>query len=440
MGDQDLKSLKELGAEMYKWVVDLFPIHRSITGLGVRQTLAYLKKINSELEIKSVPSGYKAFDWTVPKEWVIREAWIKDRFGNYIANISDNNLHIVGYSVPVDKIMPLAELQEHLHSVPEKPNVIPYVTSYYEERWGFCLDHITRMKLTQGNYHVFIDSDLKSGLLNYGELIIPGSTNDEILLSTYVCHPSMANNELSGPVVSSALARWVYSLPKRRYTYRFIFIPETIGSLVYLSLNLPYLKKYVRAGYNVTCVGDDRSFSYLPSRAGGTISDRAALCALRCVAGTWTTYSWLERGSDERQYCAPGIDLPIATIMRTKYGAYPEYHTSADNLDFVSPDGLSGGFQVLKTALLTLERNSFPLAKLLGEPQLSTRGLRSSLSKVGSQVEFKGIVDILSLADGRTDTIEISKITGLSVIEVNHLVRTLSDADLLDLSPNPICT
>ncbi len=371
----------DLGNTMYEWVKDLFPICRSITGPGLRETLLYLQKILPDLIIHEVASGTKAFDWTVPEEWVIRDAFISDENGQRIIDFEKHNLHVVGYSEPVDMWLTLSELEPHLYSLPEQPDAIPYVTSYYKRHWGFCLSDNQRKSLKPIRYHAVIDSELKMGVLNYGEFILPGESEQEIFLSTYICHPSMANNELSGPVVTSAIAQWLSSLEKRRYTYRIIFIPETIGSLVYLSKKLNHLKKHVIAGFNITCVGDDRCYSYLPSRNGKTLSDKVALHVLKHTDPEFKRYTWLDRGSDERQYCAPGVDLPIATIMRSKYGEYPEYHTSMDNLELVTPTSLEGGYIILRKALEIIEQNISLKTTMYGEPQLRKRNLYPSSTK-----------------------------------------------------------
>jgi len=316
----------------------------------------------------------------------------------------------LGYSEPVDKWLTLDELEPHLYSLPDQPDAIPYVTSYYERRWGFCLTHNQRKTLKPGNYHAVINTNLKPGVLNYGELILPGELDQAVFLSTYICHPSMANNELSGPIITTALAQWLASLENRRYTYRIVFIPETIGSIVYLSRNLDHLKKHVIAGFNITCIGDDRSYSYLPSRNGNTLSDKVALHVLKHIDPGLKHYTWLDRGSDERQYCAPGVDLPIATIMRSKYGEYPEYHTSLDDLNLVTPLGLEGGYTALRKALEIIERNVFPKTTVLGEPQLSKRGFSPTLSTKKLKEEFLLIRHFISFCDGQKSVLEIAEL------------------------------
>jgi aminopeptidase-like protein len=410
------------------------PICRSITGSGVRDTLEYLSnKLAGGVRIHTVPSGTPAFDWTVPDEWTIRDAWVENEYGERTIDFQTNNLHLVGYSEPVDQWLDLDELQQHLYSLPEQPDAIPYVTSYYKRRWGFCLSHKQRQQLLPGRYRAVVDADLQPGVLNYGELIIPGDSDQEVFLSTYVCHPSMANNELSGPVVTTAIARWLQSLPQRRYTYRIVFIPETIGSLVYLSRNLDHLKTHVIAGFNVSCIGDDRCYSYLPSRAGDTVADRAARHALHHIEPNYLRYTWLDRGSDERQYCAPGVDLPVAIIMRSKYGQFPEYHTSLDNLNLVTPSGLEGGYNALKSAIEVIELNGRPKAMVLGEPQLGKRGLYPTISQKGSASEVETMMNLLTYADGERDLIEIADLIGVRVQELGEIVERLVEHGLLTL-------
>lgn len=426
--------LKEYGQSMYKLCVELFPICRSITGNGVRETLSILNSvIGGEMVVREVPSGTQVFDWSVPKEWNIRDAWIKDSKGNKILDFKDNNLHVVGYSLPVNKKVNLEELKTIIYTQPEQPDAIPYVTSYYKERYGFCMTQNQKNNLKEDNYHIFIDSELKDGSLTYGEIIIPGDSNKEVFLSTYVCHPSMANNELSGPAVAIYLAKWLKSLPIRRYTYRIIFIPETIGSITYLSQNLEHLKKRVIAGFNISCVGDNRTFSYVASRYGNTLADKVAKNVLRFYYPEYKEYSFLKRGSDERQYNAPGVDLPVCAICRSKYGEYPEYHTSKDNLDFISPEGLAGSFDVYKQCIIALENNYKYKVKVLCEPQLGKRGLYPTISQKGSSKVVKTMTDFIAYADGNNDLIDIGNIIGVPVEELVPIIKNLIDNDLIEV-------
>jgi aminopeptidase-like protein len=337
------------GNEIYNFLKKIFPICRSITGDGNRETLKLIQKA-IPLKIHEVPTGYQAYDWEVPLEWNIKDAYIVDPEGNRIADFKKNNLHVMGYSVPVDKKVSLEELSKHLYSIPDKPDAIPYVTSYYEPKWGFCLTHNERRRLKRGTYRVHIDSSLENGSLSYGELIIPGKSKKEIFLTTYICHPSMANNESSGPSVTTFLAKWILE-KERKYTYRIVFSPETIGAIVYISKNYDALRKNVIAGFNITCVGDNNNYSFLPSRMSNTLADKVARHVLDNFVDNYDEYSFLSKGSDERQYCHPKVDLPLVSVMRSKYGTFSEYHTSLDNLDFVSPAGLQGGFEVNKRCL-----------------------------------------------------------------------------------------
>ena len=416
---------------MWSLAETLFPICRSITGDGVRETLRILSK-HIPMNVKEVPTGTKAFDWVVPKEWNIRDAYIIGPGDKKICDFKKSNLHVVGYSTPIDKIISLDELQKHLYSLPDQPDAIPYVTSYYEERWGFCITHKDRMKLKNGEYHIFIDSNLEVGSLTYGEYIIPGETKKEIFLSTYVCHPSMANNELSGPVVIAFIGKWLAS-QSRRYTYRIVFIPETIGSIVYLSKNLDIMKENIIAGYNITCIGDDRSYSYLPSKSGNTLSDVVAKHVLTYMAPDYISYSFLDRASDERQYCSPLIDLPIASIMRSKYHCYPEYHTSFDNLDLITPSGLLGGYNVLQKAIEVIENNKIIKSKVYGEPQLGKRGLYPNLSLKSNQTDsLKNMMNLIAYADGEKDLLEIAEIIKVPAWSLFDMVRALKDNNILE--------
>lgn len=416
---------------MHQWATDLFPICRSLTGDGVRSTLNYLQQLLPALKMYEIPSGTHAFDWEVPKEWVIRDAYIADVEGNRLVDFKTNNLHVVGYSTSVDAVLNRAELEEHLYSLPELSHAIPYVTSYYSESWGFCLSHEQRSKLGEGPFRVFIDSEHKVGSLSYGELVIPGESSDEILLSTYVCHPSMANNELSGPVVTTALARWVLGLKDRHYTYRIVMVPETIGSVVYLSLHLHHLQKYLKAGWVLTCIGDDRAYSYLPSPSGTTFADRVSKKVMSKSDQRFDEYSFLDRGSDERQYCSPGVDLPVVSLMRSKYGTYPEYHTSLDDLSLVTPSGLQGGLDMMKAVIDEIEENPRWKSTVLGEPQMGKRGLYPTTSTSTSAHEVYDMMNVLAFCDGTRDTEELAAICGISDSQTDAIVSKLIGAGVL---------
>ena len=421
----------DAGADMHQWASDLFPICRSLTGDGVRSTLGYLQQLLPSLKTFEIPSGTRAFDWEVPKEWVIRDAYIADTDGNRLVDFNTNNLHVVGYSIPVDVVLSGAELDEHLHSLPELPHAIPYVTSYYRGTWGFCLTHDQRAQLGDGPFRVLIDSEHKVGSLTYGELIIPGDTSDEILLSTYVCHPSMANNELSGPVVTAALARWILGLEDRHYTYRIVMVPETIGSVVYLSLHLRHLQEHLKAGWVLTCIGDERAYSYLPSPSGATFADRVSKKVMSKLNHRFDEYSFLDRGSDERQYCSPGVDLPVVSLMRSKYGTYPEYHTSLDDLSLVTPSGLQGGLDMMKAVIDELESSPRWKSTVLGEPQMGKRGLYPTTSTSTSGHEVYDMMNVLAFCDGAHDAEELASICSITVSKVEEIVNKLFAAGVL---------
>ena len=421
-----------IGEEIHKFAERLWPINRSLTGEGVRKTLNEIKQILPELIIKKVPSGTKVFDWTVPKEWHVNEAWIKTPSGKKICDFHKNNLNLVGYSKPINKKLPLADLQKNLYSLKDNQNAVPYITSYYKENWGFSITQNERDNLENGDYEVCIDSKLFDGFLNYGELLIKGASKSEIFLSTYICHPSMANNELSGPCVTTFLSKWISSMKDRKYSYRIIFIPETIGSITYLSKNFKEMKDNIFAGFNISCIGDDRSYSYLPSRNGQTLSDKVAKHILSNITEDFKSYSWSDRGSDERQYCAPNIDLPIASIMRTKYGEYPEYHTSLDDLEnVVTSEGLTGGYNALKLAIEAIEKNVYPKVTVLCEPQLGKYDLYPSIGGPKTTRELKNMMNLISFSDGTNDLVDIANICEIPVWELYPILETLKSKGLL---------
>ena len=426
-----------IGKKIHNLAKELWPINRSITGAGVVQTLKILQRIVPDLKIKSFKSGSKVFDWKIPHEWEIKDAWVKNASGKKIIDFNKNNLHIVGYSSPINRVLSFHQLNKKLHSIKKQPNAIPYVTSYYKKNWGFCLKHNLRKKLKKGKYHVFINSNFKkNGKLTYGEILIPGKSKKEIFLSTYICHPSMANNELSGPCVTIYLANWIKKLKKRFYTYRIVFVPETIRSIAYLSKNYKSMKKKVLAGYNICCIGDDRNYSYLPSRNSETLSDITAKHVLRWKIKKFKSYTWLDRGSDERQYCAPGIDLPVASLMRTKYLEFPEYHTSLDNLkNVVTPKGLEGGFNIVKEILSVLEKNIIPKYTILCEPQLSKRNLYSKISKKNEVTkDIYQMLHLLSLSDGKTTLVEIADKCSKPIWSLFKTVEKLKKHKLIKIS------
>ena len=421
-----------IGNEIHNFAKQLWPINRSITGEGVRATLNKISQQLPDLEIKSVPSGTEVFDWKVPKEWQAEEAYIVTPSGEKICDFKVNNLHLLGYSISFEGSLSLEKLKEHLYTLPEQPDAIPYITSYYKERWGFCLCQNQFDHLEDGDYYVKIKGKHFDGVLNYGELILPGKSQEEVFISTYICHPSMANNELSGPTVVTFLAKWLSDLSERKYTYRIVFIPETIGSITYLSLNHNEMKRKVISGFNVSCVGDDRAYSYLPSRDGNTLSDDVAKHVLKHIDPGFKSYTWLDRGSDERQYCAPGIDLPIASIMRTKYGQYPEYHTSLDDLDnVVTPNGLDGGYWSIRKAIEAIERNKQYRVTVLGEPQMGKRGLYPTLSTKKSGEQVRLMMDVISLCDGENTLLQIAETLSTPIWELYELVDKLVDHKLL---------
>lgn len=420
------------GYFMYSLINELFPLCRSLTGNGARQSLAVFRREIKSLALHEVPSGTRCFDWTIPEEWNVSDAWVIAPDGEKIIDFKRNNLHLLGYSLPFDGEVSLEELDGHLYSMPEQPELIPYVTSYYSPRWGFCLPHNERKRLLPGKYRVFIDTVFSKGSLTYGEAFLPGEEEREVLLSTYICHPSMANDNLSGPALMTALWKWL-SVQRRRFSYRFVFVPETIGAIAYISNNLIELRQKTCAGYIVTCVGDDRAVSFLPTRHGDAEIDRVSRHVLQYAAPEFREYSFLERGSDERQYCSPGVDLPVASIMRSKYGAYPEYHTSADDLDFVSPEGLEKSFDLYRRCLDILEKNRIYKTSCCCEPQLGKRGLYPTLSMKGSAGDVRVYMNLLAYADGEHSLVDIAERIGTPAEELIPLVEKFLEHGLLQI-------
>jgi aminopeptidase-like protein len=409
------------GKTMIGWMKDLWDFPRSLTGHGTRKTLEYIKGIIPDLNIHSFKSGAKVFDWEIPDEWNIYDAYIEHESGQRFAEFSKNNLHILGYSIPCDMKISLSELLPHIYTQPGQPDVVPYVTSYYNERWGFCMSENDKKTLPDGIYHVLIDCKKNAGTMELADMVIKGKNDNEVFFSTYVCHPSMANNELSGPVLSTALIQYIkLKYPDNKYTYRFVFVPETIGSITYLSEHLVHLKEKVVCGFNLSCVGDNRAYSHVQSRLGQNLADQALQASLIGLDNV-VRYSFLERGSDERQYCAPGVDLPICGFSRSKYGEYPEYHTSADNFDVVTESGLNGSFDVMKSIIDSFELGLIPKNNIKCEPQLGKRNLYPTISQKGANPDLNTRMDFLAYTDGNHSlfdiSIKIKKNLGLVVSE-----------------------
>lgn len=413
----------------------LFPICRSITGEGVRQTLDIIGGM-IPLERHRVATGTKCFDWEVPHEWNIRDAYVKNSKGEKIIDFAKNNLHVVGYSIPVRAHLSLTELQEHLHSLPDFPEAIPYRASYYNDYWGFCLTHEQRESLLEDTYEVVIDSSLEAGYLDYGQLLLAGSKR-EVLFSTYICHPSMANNELSGPVLLANLMSLLCKLPKMRHSYRALFAPETIGTIAFLSQHYQELMENIEAGYVVSCVGDDGPYTYMRSKRGNTLADKAAEHVLHHLPHTRRIIikDFDPLGSDERQYCSPGLNLPVGSLTRSRHGEYREYHTSKDDLNFVSESGMSRSLEAYLRVVQTLEMNCRPRrTNPYGEPQLGKRGLYSKLVMPNVEDYIAKLLNILCFADGEHDLIDIANRLNCPVWELRQPLEKLVEADLIKLN------
>lgn len=422
-----------VGQQLYQDAEDIFPWNRSITGKGVDQTHDWLSGKVENFITHELKSGDAIFDWIVPDEWNVEEAWIKDEDGSIIVDFNRNNLHLLGYSEPVKKTVSKEELEDHLFSLPEMPDAIPYVTSYYKRRWGFCLSHNQRLALKDQNYHVYIKSSLRPGTLKLGEIKVPGKSKKEVLITTYTCHPSMANNEVSGIVVATMIANWLQSLDNLQYSYRIIYCPETIGSIAYLSKNYANLKENLIAGFVVTMVGDDRGFTFTQTPNANTITDRVADHVINYLTPNPNIVPHIGRVSDERQYCAPGINLPVVSIMRC--GKYPEYHTSEDNLGLISPAGLYGGFEFARLCVSALELNATPYWQVQGEPFLTKYDLRNTLGGPRKLSDFEVIVSqVLAFSDGFRDLLEIAYLIKKPIWEVVKIANLLEEKKLVKLS------
>ncbi|MET0597081.1 MAG: DUF4910 domain-containing protein [Mesorhizobium sp.] len=418
-----------LGRDLYRLAAQLYPICRSITGDGVRQTLDVLSR-QIELTRQEVPTGTPVFDWTIPKEWNVRSARIRDEAGNVVVDFADHNLHVVNYSVPIRATMPFAELKRHLHTLPDQPGLIPYRTSYYSESWGFCLEHDRLLAMKDGLYEVEIDSTLEDGHLTYGEYLHRGETEQEFLLSSHICHPSLANDNCSGLALLATLANRLKSR-RTRFSYRFIFAPGTIGSLAWLAANESGLDR-ISHGLVVSCVGDGGGPNYKRSRRGNSTIDRAmALVVGRTGGGQVADFS--PYGYDERQYCSPGFNLPVGLFQRSAFGTFPEYHTSGDNLDFISPEHLAGSYRMIMDVIDIVEGDWTPLNLFpKGEPQLGRRGLYSAMGgnkSVG--VNTMSLLWVLNLADGEHSLLSMAERSGLSFAELAAAARLLADHGLL---------
>jgi len=422
--------LTDIGALMYGLVRELHPICRSITGDGVRETLRRIGR-HIPLEVHEVPSGTRVFDWTVPKEWNVRDAWIKDPAGNKIVDFRQSNLHVLNYSVPVNRRMSLTELRPHLFSLPEYPDWIPYKTSYYQERWGFCLGHNQLLALKEGSYEVVIDSALEPGHLTYGEVYIPGASPDEVLISCHICHPSLCNDNLSGVALSTFLAKHL-GLQSLRYSYRFLFIPGTIGAITWLALNEKATER-IRHGLVVTNVGDPGAMNYKRSRRGDAEIDRVVAHVLLHSDSPYEILDFSPDGYDERQFGSPAFNLPVGCLTRTPHGRYPQYHTSADDLDLVQPGYLTDSFRTYLAVMQTLEDNRYCVNQNPScEPALGRRGLYSTL---GGNVDRKeaelALLWVLNLSDGRHSLLDIAERSKLAFPAVSTAARELEAAGLL---------
>lgn len=430
-GIKDLNTdYRKTGQEIYALIKKLYPICRSITGNGVRQTLNIIKE-HIPLDIKEVATGTKVFDWTVPKEWNIKDAYIRDPHGKKIVDFKKLNLHILNYSVPIHRNVTLKELRNHLFMAPDNPRSVPYLTSYYKENWGFCLTEKQFKGLKGGTYEVVIDSKLSDGHLTFGELYLKGRSKEEMLLSCYVCHPSMCNDNLSGVSLLTFIAKYLMNR-NLNYSYRFLFIPETIGAITWLSLNEKNVSR-IKYGLTATCLGDKGGFTYRKSRDGDALIDRMAEKALIDSGKPYTIIDFNPAdGSDERQFSSPGFNLPVGSLMRTKYGSFPQYHSSEDNLSFVAPEYLAGSFQIYSDIIFILENNATYLNLISkGEPQLGRRGLYRTLGGKNLNLDEAAIFWVLNLSDGHHSLLDIALRSGLSFVQIKKACDILTGLKLL---------
>lgn len=425
----------ETGAELHQFARELFPICRSITGNGIRQTLAMIgNKI--PLEISEAPTGTQVFDWTVPKEWNIRDAYIQGADKKRVVDFQKSNLHVLNYSAPIRAKLPLRDLKPHLFTIPQHPDWIPYRTSYYKEDWGFCLTHNQLLGLKDQEYEVCIDSTLENGSLTYGECHLPGRSTDEILISCHACHPSLANDNLSGLAVATFLARLLLA-KERRFSYRFLFIPGTIGAITWLSRNREAAGR-IRHGLVLTSIGDRGPFHYKKSRRENAEVDRAAAHVLRHATPTATILPFSPVGYDERQYCSPGFNLPVGCLMRSVWGTFPEYHTSADNLDFIGPESLAESLQVCASIFDLLEKNRcYQNLSPFCEPQLGRRGLYHSTGGTSPEAEINARLWVLNMSDGHHSLLDIAERSGLPFALLNEAAQLLSHSGLLAPADSP---
>jgi aminopeptidase-like protein len=429
------RDLVKVGEELHRSAAELYPICRSITGDGIRQTLTEIHK-RVPLQISEVPTGTEVFDWTVPKEWNIRDAYIKDASGKRVVDFQRSNLHVLNYSTPVRAIMPLNELKQHLFTLPEDPDWIPYRTSYYKEAWGFCLSHNQMLALEDGNYEVCVDSTLEDGHLTYGECYVSGRSADEVLISTHACHPSLANDNLSGLTVATALAE-LLSGRDVRYSYRFLFIPGTIGAITWLARNRENVGR-IRHGLVLTGIGDSGGFHYKKTRRGNAEVDQAAAHVLAHQSESSEILEFSPYGYDERQYCSPGFDLPVGCLMRSVWGTFPEYHTSADNLDFIQPKQLAASLRVCAALVDVLENNRcYKNLNPYCEPQLGKRNLYRSSGGDAIGEEINARLWVLNFSDGEHSLLDIAERSGLPFSTINEAAELLHQGGLLATFSSP---